>query len=194
MLEDAVLAIVQDEEDHGEVVMRRRPQGLDAVHRRAVPGQRDHRAIRMGQLHSQRTGQRLADAAAARADIGARTVEVDGAGEVDARGDGFVDHDGIAGQGGLDLRHEARHGDRRLVPALGRPRALGAGVLGLERAKRVMATGRRVAEAGVRAPLDGRAERRQGGARVAYQPHAHGQIVSQALGSRLDLYGDGTLG
>ena len=49
-------------------------------------------------------------------------------------------------------------------------RALGTGVLGLERAKRVMATGRRVAEAGVRAPLDGRAERRQGGARVACSP------------------------
>jgi len=75
---------------------------------------------------------RLADAAAARADVVARPLELHRAGQVDAGRDGFVHHDGVGRQRRLDLRHRAGHGNGRAVPALGGSRALRLGVLRLQ--------------------------------------------------------------
>src|SRR5215470_15417167 len=148
VLQDPVLAVVQDHEHHRELVMRRRPERLDGVHRRAVAGQRDHRAIRAGQLHSQRSGQGLADAAPTRADVVAGALELDRAREIDAGGDGLVHHDRIGRQRGLDLGHEAWHRDRCSVPPLGGPRALGLHVLRLELAQGLVPPDRPIAERG----------------------------------------------
>ena len=51
----------------------------------------------MGELDPERAGQRLADAAAARAEVIAGALELDGPGQVGPGGDRLVDHDGVGG-------------------------------------------------------------------------------------------------
>ena len=164
VLEDPVLAVVEDHEDDGEVVMGRGPQGLDAVHGRAVPGDARRRAD--GDGRASRPARRAAPGRCRRrARRRSRPTRSNWTvrARSGARGDRLVDDDGVGGQGGLELGHDARHGDRRRVPALGGPGALGLGVLGLERAKRLVAAGRRLAEAGDRR----RARRRRASAASA---------------------------
>src|ERR687891_257683 len=103
-----------------------------------------------------------------RTHVVARALELDGAGQVDAGGDGLVDDDGVGRQDRFELGHEARDRDRRMIPALGRSRALGLAVLGLEATERLVAPGGGLAEGGAGAVLHGRAEGRQRRRRVAH--------------------------
>ena len=122
VLEDAVLAVCKNDEHDRELVVSRRPQRLDAVHRRAVAGDGDDRAIGHCDLDADRAGKSLADAAAAPAEIVAEAAIVERPREVEARGDAFVDDDDIVGQAAPELGRHPRHRARLAVPALLQPR------------------------------------------------------------------------
>ncbi len=65
LLEDAVGRIVEDDEDDGDAVMRRRPQCLAGIHRAAVADEGDDRPSGLGKLDADRRRQAPTDAAAA---------------------------------------------------------------------------------------------------------------------------------
>ena len=124
VLEDAVFAVRQDHEHDCELVVSGGPQRLDRVHRGAVAGDRDDRTVRHRDLDADRAGQPLADAAAATAEIIAKTAIVERAREIEARRDAFVhDHD-ILGQAAPKLGRDARHRGWLAVPALFKSRPI----------------------------------------------------------------------
>ena len=125
VLEDAVLAVVEDDEHDGQIVVGGRPQGLDAVHGRAVARDGHHRPVGARDLDAERPRQSLSDADAPRSKVVAPLAEAERAGEIGARGDRLVHHDGVGRQRRRDVGHEPGHGDGGVVPAL-----LGAGSLG----------------------------------------------------------------
>ena len=101
MLEDAVLGIGEDDEDDGQPVVRGGPERLDAVHRRAVSREADHRALRHREIDAERAGDPLADAAAAAAEVVAVAAEAEGLGNLGAAGDRLLDDHHV-------LRHRRR--------------------------------------------------------------------------------------
>jgi hypothetical protein len=103
-------------------VVRRAPQRLNAVHRRAVAGHGNHGTIGHRDLDPDRTGQTLADAAAAAAEIIAEAAVLEGARQIETCRDALVDDDDIVGQTAPEFRGDARHGSRLAIPRLFHPR------------------------------------------------------------------------
>src|SRR3989344_5927527 len=65
LLQRRVAAVLEDDEGDGQLQLRRTPQGLDGVHRRAVAQQADHLLVGFGQRNAYGGRHALAQAAAA---------------------------------------------------------------------------------------------------------------------------------
>ena len=88
-LEDQVLAVVDDGEEHRKVLVRRGPQGLRRVHGRAVADDAEHRSTVEGERNAQGGGHSPAKPTAPVEEVSPIGVK---AAHVGAGGDGFVDH------------------------------------------------------------------------------------------------------
>src|SRR5215469_2505340 len=134
LLENAIGAVVEDDEHRGDALMCGGPQRLAGIHRTAVADERQHRAIRQSKLDAERRRQAPADAAAAQAVKALRIVAADERADAGARRDGLVDDNRVLRQHLADgvekrqrlhrslSRHVARFGLERV--ALGERRGL----------------------------------------------------------------------
>ena len=161
--------------------MRRGPQRLDRVHRRAVARDAEYRRAGLGDRDTDRAGEALADAAAAAGEVIVRAREGERLEEIEVRRDGLVDHDGTLGRAGLHFGHAARHRGRRARPRLLDARLLCRFSRLLLRLKRLVALGG-VADPGSAATQ--RFERRTG---VGEHAGIEREIVGKACRRRLDL-------
>ena len=163
--------------------MRRGPQRLDRVHRRAVARDAEDRPLRLRDRDADGTGKPLADAAAAAAVIVARSLEGEGLEEVEVGRDRLVDHDDVLRRARANLGHGARHRRRRARPGLLDARLLRGIVSVLARLHRAVALG------GCRGidPRQGGIECFERGAGIRDDARIEGEIVSEPRRPALDL-------
>ncbi len=194
MLEHPVLAVGEDDEQDVEAVMGCRPERLNAVHGRAISGESHDGPIGMRHLYPQGAGQTLADATTARRVVVTRLCEPEARGDLEQRGDGFVDHHGVFGQRAAKLVDAARGRHGRGIPQgpragsqrlpLGRPLLFQPSIA-------VPAGG---LEVGVRRVRDGRGQERQGRAQVPDHAQRKREVVGKSFHAFLDLDRDGVFG
>ena len=194
VLEDSILAVGEDDEQDVEFVMGCRPERLNAVHGRAISGQRHHGSIGMRHLDAQGAGYTLTDAATATRVVVTRSFEPEALGDVEHCRDGFVHDHGIFGQRAADLVHgtRGRHG-------CGVPEGLETGIECLPPGRSLLSQSLIAAlagspEVGVRRRPDGRVQKCQGLAQVPDHAQRQREIVGEALRGFLDLDGDGAFG
>ncbi len=118
LLDDAVAAIVDDDEVERQLVVGRGPQRLDRIHRRAVAGIAHHRARRIGEADADRGRQAPADAAGSQRVITVAVAMRPQADDLARRGEALIDQDRIVGHRFHDLQRQPVRVDRRSLARL----------------------------------------------------------------------------
>ena len=108
LLQDAIGAVVEDDEHDGQALMRRGPERLDVVQGAAVADEGDHGPRRSASLTPIGGRQPPADAAAAHAEEALRIVAGNELAQPAGRGERLLDDDDVLGQHLADAPARAR--------------------------------------------------------------------------------------
>src|SRR5262252_6339016 len=125
-LENAIRPVAQHDISHWNAMVRRGPQGRDAVHRSAIGADADDLLVWPGEGRAQGAWQPRSDTSTAYLDQLSRHLGRDRHLEMLSIRHRFRKHQGVVGQRAFDLVHEPRAADRAGIPvsAGARPVAL----------------------------------------------------------------------
>ena len=114
LLDDAVAAIVEDDEGHRQFLVSRGPQRLDRIHGAAVSKQGDDLALRLRELDAHRGGNAPADTAADIAEIRVAIAQMHEGWETRCRRQSLIDDYGVLRQQIGDRQHQPFWIDRTI--------------------------------------------------------------------------------